>query len=73
MRIGQEPAGRAYIRHRQPNVPGLPVIVGRMRDAVFAEDLSDLKDDCGFFQNRDDLGFGKSGFLHHASPRSSAP
>ena len=52
------------LRDAQAAVFALPVVVGRLADAVLAAEVADLHARIGLFEDRDNLGLGESAFLH---------
>jgi hypothetical protein len=50
--------------HAHAAVFALPVIEGRLGNAVLAADVGDLQSGVGFLEDRDDLGLGEFALLH---------
>jgi hypothetical protein len=66
--LGLELLQAPQLRHIEPPVLRLPLVVSRRTDAVLASNLGHLHAGIGFSKDRDDFLFTESGLLHSSSP-----
>ena len=56
------------MRHTDARALALPLVVGRVADAVLPTRLVDFGAELNLFEDRDHLAFSESGFLHVETP-----